>query len=239
MPTTSPVSLSGLPVLVTGAAGGLGSRIARRLGDAGARLTLVGRDLAALDALGVDGATTVSVDLTTPDGPARAVEAAVSAHGGLAGVVHAAGVVAFGSLHEVDDDTVDELFLINALAPLRLLRAAHGPLTEAAREHGDAFVVTISGVVAEKPTAGMAAYSASKAASWGLAAAAAGELRRAKVRVIDAHPPHTETGLATRPVAGSAPALPEGLAADDVADRVVAAIRDGERDLPTSAFQRP
>lgn len=235
MPTKA-VPLSGRSVLVTGAAGGLGSRITALLADAGARLTLVGRDQATLDALGVDGATTVAVDLSTPDGPARAVEAAVAAHGGLAGVVHAAGVVAFGPVHEVDDDTVDELFLINALAPLRLLRAAHEPLTAAAAQDGDAFLVTISGVVADKPTAQMAAYSASKAASWALAAAAAGELRRAKVRVLDARPPHTETGLANRPVAGTAPSLPEGLAADDVAARIVKAVADGERDLPTSAF---
>lgn len=236
MPTDSPVDLTGRSVLVTGAAGGLGHLIARGLADAGARLTLVGRDVDRLDALGIDGAVTASVDLTTPDGPARAVGAAVEGHGGLAGVVHAAGVVAFGPLAEVDDDTVDGLFLVNALAPLRLLRAAHGHLTEAAAETGDAFVVTVSGVVAERPTAHMAAYSASKAASWALAAAAAGELRRAGVRVIDARPPHTETGLATRPVAGQAPSLPQGLDPADVAARIVRAVTTGERDLPTSAF---
>jgi cyclic-di-GMP-binding biofilm dispersal mediator protein len=239
VPTETPVDLTGRSVLVTGATGGLGRRITRLLADAGARLTLIGRDADALDELGIDGAQTLAVDLTTPDGPARAVEAAVQAHGGLDGIVHAAGVVAFGPVAEVDDDTVDELFLINALAPLRLLRAAHAPLTAAAAERGDAFVVTISGVVADKPTAGMAAYSASKAASWALAAAATGELRRAKVRVIDARPPHTETGLATRPVAGQAPRLPEGLEPDHVAARIVRALTEGERDLPTSAFQDP
>lgn len=236
MPAASPVTLSGRSVLVTGAAGGLGSRISRLLADEGARLTLVGRDEGRLAALDLDGAATASVDLTTPDGPAQAVQAATDAHGRLDGIVHAAGVVAFGAVHEVDDDTVDELFLINALAPLRLLRAAHEPLTTAGAEHGEAFVVTISGVVAEKPTAHMAAYSASKAASWALASAVTGELRRAKVRLLDARPPHTETGLATRPVAGSAPRLPEGLAADDVAARIVTGIRDGEQDLPTAAF---
>ena len=237
MPTETPVDLSGRSVLVTGAAGGLGRLISRGLADAGAKLTLVGRDEASLRNLGLDGAAVASVDLTTPDGPERAVQAAVQAHGGLGGVVHAAGVVAFGPVAEVDDDTVDELFLLNALAPLRLLRAAAAPLTEAAATHGDAFLVTISGVVAEKPAAHMAAYSASKAASWALASAATGELRRAKVRVLDARPPHTETGLATHPVAGNAPRLPRGLEPADVAARIVAAILAGERDLPTSAFQ--
>lgn len=236
MPQQTPVDLSGRAVLVTGASGGLGRLVARGLADAGAELTLVGRDADRLEALGLDGAAVAAVDLTTPDGPARAVRAALEAHGSLAGVVHAAGVVAFGPVAEVDDDTVDELFLINALAPLRLLRAAHPALVDHAAATGDAFAVTVSGVVAERPTAQMAAYSASKAASWALAAAAAGELRRAKVRVIDARPPHTETGLATRPVAGQAPSLPQGLDPADVAARIVRAVLDGERDLPTSAF---
>jgi len=234
--TDETLPLTGRSILVTGASGGLGRHISGLLADAGASLTLLGRDTERLRALGIDGAATAAVDLTAPDGPGRGVQAALDAHGSLAGVVHAAGVVAFGPVTEVDDDTVDELFLINALAPLRLLRAAAGPLREAAAERGDAFLVTISGVVAEKPTAHMAAYSASKAASWALAAAASGELRRAKVRVLDARPPHTETGLATSPVAGQAPRLPQGLDPADVAARIVRAIIDGERDLPTSAF---
>jgi cyclic-di-GMP-binding biofilm dispersal mediator protein len=62
------------------------------------------------------------------------------------------------------------------------------------------------------------------------------ELRRRQIDVIDARPPHTETGLATRAVAGVAPSMPQGLAADAVAARIVAAIVAGERDLPTEAF---
>ncbi|MFC5382511.1 SDR family NAD(P)-dependent oxidoreductase [Aquipuribacter nitratireducens] len=235
-PASSDRPLEGRPVLVTGATGGLGGRVARLLGEAGAPLTLVARDQRRLDDLtGVEGARR-AVDLTTPEGPAEAVRAALEAHGSLAGVVHAAGVVAFGPVTDVDDDTVDELFLLNALAPLRLLRAAAPALRESAGAHGDAFLVTFSGVVAEHPQKGMAAYSASKAASWALAAAAGDELRRDRVRVLDVRPPHTETGLAEHPVAGEAPRLPAGKDPDDVAARVVRAVLDGDRDLPTSAF---
>ncbi|NBU16623.1 MAG: short-chain dehydrogenase, partial [Actinobacteria bacterium] len=60
--------------------------------------------------------------------------------------------------------------------------------------------------------------------------------RRTGIRVIDARPPHTETGLATRAVAGTAPRFPQGLSPDTVASRIVAAIADGETDLPSSAF---
>jgi cyclic-di-GMP-binding biofilm dispersal mediator protein len=98
------------------------------------------------------------------------------------------------------------------------------------------FFVNLSGVVATQPFAGMAAYSASKAAAWAAMTAAARELRRRRIDVIDARPPHTETGLATRPLAGVAPKMPEGLAPDVVVTRIVAAIAAGERDLPTEAF---
>jgi cyclic-di-GMP-binding biofilm dispersal mediator protein len=49
-------------------------------------------------------------------------------------------------------------------------------------------------------------------------------------------PPHTETGLATRPLAGTAPRLPEGLDPEVVAARVVAAIEAGEREVPAANF---
>jgi cyclic-di-GMP-binding biofilm dispersal mediator protein len=66
--------------------------------------------------------------------------------------------------------------------------------------------------------------------------ALAREARRSGVRVIDARPPHTETGLATRAIAGTPPKFPTGLEPVQVARRVVQAIADGETDLPSGAF---
>ncbi|HYN57461.1 MAG TPA: SDR family NAD(P)-dependent oxidoreductase, partial [Motilibacterales bacterium] len=83
---------------------------------------------------------------------------------------------------------------------------------------------------------GMSAYSASKAGLAAFDAAAARELRRSRIRLIDARPPHTETGLADRPMFGTAPRLPTGLDPQDVAARILAGIANGETDLPSSAF---
>ena len=157
-------------------------------------------------------------------------------HGGLDGVVVASGVVAFGSALDTPDEVLVDVFTINTLAPIRLLRAAGEYLTASASAGNDPFFATISAVVAEQPMAGMAGYSASKAALSAYDAAAARELRRARVRVLDIRPPHTETGLAQRPVHGEPPRLPAGLVPDAVAARIVSAIKDGERDLPSTAF---
>ena len=223
--------LSGRVVAVVGASGGLGSALSRQLAEAGAHLVLAGRRLDRLEAVGVRGAVCVQLDVRDPGAGDHLVEAVAGSHGRLDGVVDAAGVVAFGPLVDTDDLVVEELFLTNVVGPLWLLRRVV-PLLEASR----GFVVNLSAVVAEQPLPGMVAYAASKAALTAADRALARELRARGIRVLDVRPPHTETGLAGRPIAGSAPRLAAGLDPAAVAARIVAAIEAGERDLPSSAF---
>lgn len=221
--------LDGASVLIAGATGGLGSRIAREMADRGARLTLVSRSQDKLDALDVAGLRHAA-DLRLPGAAAGAVQAAVDANGGIDAVVNAAGVVAFGPLTELDTDTLEEVFLTNTFLPVMLMKAA--------LDHfGDAgLIVNISAIVAERPMPKMAAYSASKAALTAFDTAVAREVRRAGVTVLDVRPPHTETGLADRPVAGEAPKLPEGADPDKVAARIVEAIEAGDSELAADDF---
>lgn len=219
--------LSGQAYLVVGASGALGSRIARRLADRGADLTVTGRSPEALE---IDRAHVVTADLRAPDAGNRVVTAAVEQHGRLDGVVIAAGVVAFGPVTDIDDDTVDDLVLVDFLAPLRIVRAAL-PVVQPG-----GVILGISAVVAEKPLPNMAVYSATKAATAALFTAVRTEARRRKIRVVDVRPPHTETGLAHRAIAGDPPKLPTGLDPDAVADRIVEALLGDETDVPSSAF---
>ena len=223
-------SLEGASVVVTGASGGIGRHIAKQLAEAGARLTLVARDRNALESLGID-ATVVSADLRDAEAGRTIVAAALASNNTLDGLVNAAGVVAFGSLADTADEVIEDLFLTNVLGPLWLMRAAIPALTESR-----GFIANISAVVAEQPLAGMAAYAASKAALTAADRALTRELRAAGITVTDARPPHTETGLADRPISGIAPRLREGLRPEDVARRIVAAIIVGEREIPAEAF---
>jgi short-subunit dehydrogenase len=212
--------LRGAVVLVTGASGGLGSRLAAQLAERGAVVVRAGRAGG-----GLQGPDAYLADLREPTGPASLVAAALQAHGRLDGIVVAAGVVAFGPADAVADETLAELVDTNLLAPVRLLR-----------DGAEALVVTISGVVAESPTAGMAAYSAAKAGLAAYVSAASREFRRRGVRVLDARPGHTGTALSEHPIAGSAPAFGAALDPDAVAARILRAVADGEKDLPSSAF---
>jgi len=217
-------TLAGSHVVVVGATGVLGARIAAHFAEAGARVSAVVRNHERLDGASVSQYALAEVT------DHAALKMAFASVAPFDGVVNATGVVAFGSVADLDDVTLAQLFAVNAIAPIVMLRESSPHITDGG------FFVNLSGVVATQPVAGMAAYSASKAAAWAAMTAAARELRRRRIDVIDARPPHTETGLATRPLAGTAPKMPEGLMPDAVAARIVTAVATGERDLPTEAF---
>ncbi|MEM8926092.1 MAG: SDR family oxidoreductase [Actinomycetota bacterium] len=217
-------------VLVAGATGGLGAAIAAELHGRGVTPTLVGRDEARLAAIATPGPRR-ALDLRLPEAAREAVDFALAERGALDVVVNAVGVVAFGPATELEVDVLEELFLTNTFAPIMLAVAA------LPRMRPGGTIVNLSGVIAEQNLPGMAAYGASKAALRSFDEALAREARRAKVRVIDARPPHTETGLATRPIAGTAPRMPEGLAPAQVATVIVDAVAGDAKDLPSSAFQ--
>lgn len=226
------IELSGARVLVLGGSGELGRRISAELARRGASLTLAGRSadrlMAASRAIGPE-VCSILFDLTVPGHAPHVVDTAASQLGGLDGVVNAAGVVGFGGLDDLTDEALDVLVATDLAGPLRVMR-------EALRHLDGGFFVNITGVVAEQPVAGMAAYSAVKAGLSAASRASSRELRRKGTHVLDARPPHTETGLAGRPITGAAPRFPQGLDPDAVAARIVEGIAAGERELPPDAF---
>lgn len=226
--------LAGKRILVTGATGALGSRIATLLAGAGAQLVLTGRDAQKLQALGLN-AELFTLDLAQPGAAASLVQT-VTSSGQLDGIVVAHGVVAFGPVAELAPSTVQTLTVLNQTSVIELIQSAIPALLAAKAAGSEPFILTISGVIADMPTAGMAAYGASKAGLKAFVAATQRELRREGIRVVDTRPPHTETGLASRAIAGVAPAFPQGLEPDSVAVRIVAAITTDEKDVPADSF---
>ncbi|MDQ1055342.1 short-subunit dehydrogenase [Arthrobacter sp. SORGH_AS 212] len=215
-------TLQGAVVLVVGASGGLGSRIADQLAGNGA---IVARS-----------SKSMGHDLRTPSAIQAVLDDTNARYGRLDGLVVASGVVAFGAASELEAATVDELFAVNTTGPIHLITQSQPYLAASAREGREPFVVTLSGVVAEAPVAGLAAYSASKAGLAAFVVAAAREYRRAGIRIVDARPGHTGTALSEHPIAGTAPRFGAALDPDLVAARIVTAIADGEKDLPSTAF---
>ena len=217
--------------LVVGASGVLGGEIVKLLTEKGAIVSgsASSNDSAAKIPAKVE--VRLLLDLTSPESIKTLSDYLIAATE-LDGIINAAGVVAFGEVKDLTEETVGRLMAINASGPMQLFSS----LTAKLAEKEESVVVNITGVVAETPLPGIAAYSASKFAIDGFLAAAAREWRRQGIRAISARPGHTETGLASRAIAGEAPKFPEGMTAQHVAQRIVAAIENDEKELPSTAF---
>lgn len=218
-------------VVVAGASGQLGSRIAQRLDQRGAQLVLAGRDEGrlALAARGLSSARAVRFDVRSPGSATRPIEVAVAKFGRMDGIVNAAGVVAFGDLGSHPEEVIDDVVSTNLLGPLHMMASA-------IRHMDGGFIVNVSGVVSEQPFPGMAPYVAAKSGLSAATRALARELRRERIVVIDARPPHTETGLADRAIFGDPPGFPEGLQPDSVADSIVRAIETEQQVISSEDF---
>lgn len=221
------MELSGARVLVVGSTGVLGGLLARRLAAEGARLALTGRRPDALEAISTElGAGYRAVlDLVDVDACAEVVQGAVEQLGGLDALVVASGVAAFGPARGEADAVVEELFAVNTFGPMALVRSALPRLGP-----GGA-VAVLTAVLADVPTAGMAAYSASKAATSAYLTAVRREGRRDRISVLDVRPPHLETGLAGRALAGEPPRLRSGGDPGQVVDLVVHGLVEGKAEL--------
>lgn len=227
------MELDGARVLVAGATGALGRGIAAALADRGAQVVPGGRDEGRLKELAdrLDNPP-VRFDAVDVDSCIRAVDEAAQTLSGLDALVVACGVASFGPAVDADAAVAEELFDVNVLGPMALVRAA--------AKHLDAggSVVVISAILADLPTLGMAEYSASKSALAAWLAVVRRELRRANVNVLDVRPPHLDTGLEARALAGEPPRLPTPYPADKVVAAVVAAMEADAQEIVWSAERK-
>ena len=115
-------------ILLTGAAGGIGSVIAEHFAASGARLLLTDLNNAALNGLaerlhsqhGVEVQTTAA-DLTSESGRRRITAAAQAFQVNV--MINSAGYNRFGLLADISDADVETIFSINVLSPILLCKA--------------------------------------------------------------------------------------------------------------------
>lgn len=187
--------LAGKVAVVTGASKGIGLAITRALAGEGVSV-VAGARTVTTDLSDLAARTTVRpvpVDLSDPDGPARLVEAAVDAHGGLDVLVNNVGAVTprtGGFLSVTDDDWLATL-TINFLAAVRTTRAALPHLLE----RGTGAIVTVNSVNARLPDPLVLDYSAAKAALASFSKSLSKEVGPRGIRVTTVSPGPVATGL--------------------------------------------
>jgi cyclic-di-GMP-binding biofilm dispersal mediator protein len=225
------MEINGKTFLVCGASGVLGSELVKLLRERGAKVlgTATTNESAGRIPPGVE--VRLLLDYTKPES-IRTLTDYLIASVEIDGIINASGVVAFGEASQLDPSTLRQLFEINTLGPIQLF----SELSRILAKKPESVVVNLTGVVAETPLPGIAAYSASKFAIEGFLQAASREWRRAGTRVISARPGHTETGLVDRAIAGVAPKYPPGKTPGEVVSRILRAVLSDEKELPSSAF---
>jgi 3-oxoacyl-[acyl-carrier protein] reductase len=119
------LGLNGRRALVGGGGSGIGGGIATALAGEGARVALVGRTRARIEAEAVRlGGVGVVADLASPDGPRGAVEEAVAALGGLDLVVVNTGGPPGGTFETLGEVEWEAAIAGTLQSTLRLIRAS-------------------------------------------------------------------------------------------------------------------
>lgn len=230
------MNLNGSRVLLTGAAGGIGSAIALQLAEKGAKLALLGRNAAELgqqsELLSAEhpGAKihTIAVDLL--DAPARqhAVEQASDLLGGIDVLINCAGLMSFRPFAEEDPEVIERIVQLNLLAPMRLIRQ----VLPAMLERGSGRIVNVGSTFGSIGFAWFAAYSASKFGLRGLSESLRRELEGTGVGVTYVAPRAVKTPLNTDAVYRMAKATKMHMDEPSwVAQRTIQAIEKDAKDV--------
>jgi NADP-dependent 3-hydroxy acid dehydrogenase YdfG len=209
------MEMDGKVVLVTGASGGIGAAVARRLHDTGAAIGLLSRRG---DDLGLERGLGLSCDVRDRADVARATDEVVGRFGRLDIVVANAGVGAYGPFLELDPDELEAMIDVNLKGTLYTAAAALPHLIAA----GGGDFVALASVAGLRSFPGEAVYNASKFGQVGFTRALDHELREQGVRAACICPGGVKTDFAigTGREAGD-PELEGLMTADEVAEVVL------------------
>ncbi|SEH14875.1 SDR family NAD(P)-dependent oxidoreductase [Thermoleophilum album] len=215
------MDLCGKSLVVVGGTGEIGRVLVRALAERGARPRVIGRNTVQLEQVARFAERTARLDLRDSFAARRAL-AEVTDDAGCDGLLLCAGRVAFAETGKLPAPLVRELFEVNLLGAISVIEAAL-PLI---RTPG--VVAALTGAVVRTRPARMAHYVAAKAGLSAYLDVLRREHRRRGLLVVDAQPPHVETGFACRAIYGSPPALPAGISASEVAERLLDAISEDQ-----------
>lgn len=182
------LDLSGRVAIVTGASGGIGSGIARRLAEAGAGVVCHyygNRDAAerlAAAIMDIGGkAVACGVDVADKSGVETLFGKAVGTFGRVDVVVNNAGWQPVAPLADISDGDWNVMMATNVAGPFLLTQALAAHMQ--GRDSRGGAIVNIASIEGHQPAAGHAHYAASKAALLMFTKAAALELGGLGIRV--------------------------------------------------------
>jgi NADP-dependent 3-hydroxy acid dehydrogenase YdfG len=175
-------SFEGKVAVVTGAARGLGKRVAEAFVRAGCGVALVGRNAEALQRVASElgeNAVAFPTDISDPDAVRQTFAAISQCFGGVDFLINNAAVGHLQTIEEADDQLLQEEVGANLLGPIYCMRAAI-PLM---RSRGGGGIVNVTSESVSRPYPFLTVYAATKSAIETLSAGLRTELRGQGIRI--------------------------------------------------------
>jgi NAD(P)-dependent dehydrogenase (short-subunit alcohol dehydrogenase family) len=186
-------ALSGRHALVTGGSRGIGRAVAAALAQAGATVTVLGRDQAALAQAVAKGVASgfVVADVTDAAAVGAAIACAAAQHGPVDILVANAGGAESAPFAKADPEQFRRMFELNVMGSVHPIRAVLAGMT--ARRFGR--IVAIASTAGLKGYAYVSAYCTAKHAVVGLVRALALETATTGVTINAVCPGYTDTDM--------------------------------------------
>lgn len=231
-------NLNGKVVLISGAAGGLGTALCLRYAAAGSLIAAMDLDAVRLNtlvlALEQAGARALALpgDVTNPANCQATVATTIAHFGTLDGLINNAGISHRSLLRDTQPEVIRSVMEVNFFGALNL---THTALPHITAQRG--FIASISSVAGFSPLVGRTGYAASKHALHGFFDSLRSEVEDAGVSVTLVCPSFIRTGIgaaaldgAGGSVAGRARLTSGGEStAEDIAERIFVAVAEQRR----------
>jgi NAD(P)-dependent dehydrogenase (short-subunit alcohol dehydrogenase family) len=186
--------VSGLRILVTGAAGAMGRGVVEEAVRQGASVAATGREPSLGAAELPAAAVRIVADLADPDECSALPGRAAEALGGLDVLINNAAVLVRRAFAELTLDNLEQTWRVNLRAPVLLMQAAR-PYLEQSR--APAIINVISGAAFNGGVDRVAPYAMSKAGLVTVTKSVAKEYGPLGIRVLALSPPSMESQMRT------------------------------------------
>ena len=150
--------LTGKVALITGATGGIGGAIARKMRDAGATVVVSGRNIAKMDAEFGDEYIKIPCDLAADGGAVELVMNTIESAGKIDILINNAGITRDTLLMRMTDEQFDEVINTNLRSCFKMCRAAIMPMMK--NRFGR--IINMASIIGTIGGPGQANYAASK-----------------------------------------------------------------------------
>lgn len=150
--------LTGRVALITGATGGIGGAIAKKMKEAGATVVVTGRNIAKLNAEFGDEYIKIPCDLAADGGAVELVMNTIEAAGKIDIVVNNAGITKDTLLMRMTDEQFDDVINTNLRSTFKICRACVMPMMK--NRYGR--IINMASIIGIIGGPGQANYAASK-----------------------------------------------------------------------------